>query len=252
MELIKFLFIIYVILPTVTLAIIYSLTKYYGHSKLTIPFLSHTIDYAPESCIGALGLNLTLMISFFFLLLKYKHNFLMILTKQTTVYVDEKGFSSYFKLNKACLFVGIISVFAALGVISFQAHNSYIAHMVFSMLFFFAGISHMTLSISLDWKFSIQHKGVILLRLFLTLFNLLVLGGFFFPFFFFPSSIKTLLLSNIAAGCEFVITLVYFCFIASYYFEFRSLELNFEVHDKSVAMRGSSNSENSLFLPKTF
>jgi len=223
----KYLLWIMVFLPAATLVVTYALTEKLGHDDMIIPFISSSINFAPESCIGALGLSITAFTMVLIVSVKYLIGKFNILNDPYSS--DEKRRHI---TNKACLALGLISAFGMNGVAAFQYHNAPIPHIVFATLFFLFGVVYLLVQTYVDSITKSLARGMMIFRRIISITSLL----FFIPYLVFQFFSKPIY-QNVAAAFEILSAGTFFLYFITYFYEFSQLKLNI---DFSYQLRNST------------
>ncbi|KAF2069897.1 hypothetical protein CYY_008783 [Polysphondylium violaceum] len=223
----KYLLWVMLFLPAATLIVTYTLTVKLHHDDMIIPFISSSINFAPESCIGALGISITSFILVLIIFVKYLIGKFNILNDPYTQ--DEKRRHI---TNKACLGLGLISAFGMNGVASFQYHNAPIPHIVFATLFFLFGVVYLLIQTYMDSITKSLPRGMMIFRRINSIASLF----FFIPYLVFQFFEKAIY-QNIAAAFEILSAATFFLYFITYFYEFSQLKLNI---DFSYQLRNST------------
>ncbi|KYR00078.1 hypothetical protein DLAC_03225 [Tieghemostelium lacteum] len=216
------------ILPTVTLITTYTITEKLGHTNMKIPFISSSINQAPESCIGTLGLSITSFIMVLVTFIKY------LITKfnidndpytgslrDNTSHIEQKRH----RLNILSISIGILSAFGMLGVASFQYRNAGIVHLIFATMFFLGGVSYMIVQTYLDSILALERK-VLICRKIMTVASIFL----FFPYLIlqFVNGEYRSTFQNVSAVFEISSALTLFLYFITYFYEFSQLKLHID------------------------
>mmetsp|Transcript_5549 Transcript_5549/g.7769 ORF Transcript_5549/g.7769 Transcript_5549/m.7769 type:complete len:244 (+) Transcript_5549:43-774(+) len=241
MELDKFLRIVLYLLavvPTATLIATYTITELRHDTPLVIPFISASIDYSPESCIGTLGLTITAALSFVAMFTKYLQVSALVDHREASLRITQINPSSLRSHNTAGFIVGCISLFGLIGVAAFQYHNVPAAHLVFAIMFFFGVGVHLILMATLDRKIS-EERALASLRMILSGLSIILFFPATFPMFWGYN--------NLSAAFEISNAAVIFSYFLTYYREFSRIKLTINVVDPKF-MRSITQEEARLLM----
>eukprot|EP00947_MAST-08B_sp_MAST-8B-sp1_P002572 g2572.t1 len=136
------------LLPLVTLCVTYRMTAAIvvnGTTGATVfdekgYFISASIDRAPASNLGTLGLSLTLSAMFWVCFIRHK-----IVKKQLI------GHSML--LHRTSYILSIISISGGFGIVSYQHHLGPVLHNFFALVFFVGGVSYVIMDTFLDYYY---------------------------------------------------------------------------------------------------
>eukprot|EP01116_Phalansterium_solitarium_P022231 TRINITY_DN7267_c0_g1_i2.p2 TRINITY_DN7267_c0_g1~~TRINITY_DN7267_c0_g1_i2.p2 ORF type:complete len:252 (-),score=78.26 TRINITY_DN7267_c0_g1_i2:1046-1801(-) len=190
-------------------------------NKHIVPFLSDTLDYAPGSCIGGLGLSISANLAVLAIVLKWRH-----VSQCIKLSSNGDKVPSLHRLNNGALVVGLIALVGLQGVGAFQYHVYRPGHVWFAFQYFASIVVYMGLITRLDHKIAYESRGILILR------SVCCAGAvvFFFPFIvpliFWPGQFTVLI---IAATSEILLSLSTFVFLGSFYSELRFIDVTFEV-----------------------
>jgi Frag1/DRAM/Sfk1 family len=241
--LLVFMFVVMIILLPAT----YTMSKEQGTLSTTIPFISASIDFAPASCVGTLGLSLICLAMLPAVLVKWR-----CLQSTVTKVREEHGGSGnlvengvWERWNNIILGVSVLSVVALQGVASFQYHNVPPVHLTFAAVFFLASMFFLVGTAVLEWKVGAAEghrrlpKSVRNFRVATAAIDLLAIVPFFLFQFLGQSTGQRNVDLSISAAAEILATLMIFVFVLSYWHEFRRVKLAFAVLDASEAQNFS-------------
>jgi len=166
-----------VILPLVTLAITYyiSFNIYVDEEQQRTVFdekgffISTSIDRAPASNIGTLGLTTTLTMLSIIIFVKHK-----LVKKQL------RG-RNWMRTHRIATAFGLLSTFCGNGVAAFQHEANATAHNTFAGLFFLFGMIHVVMETLIDYKFSLSMPVTRKLRLLTSALLIFCVAGFLLP-----------------------------------------------------------------------
>jgi len=221
MVIIKPAFLIYLItiVPLITIPLTYVIVEDQTRDntlKYTIPYISNTINFPPESSIGAFGLTFTAIIG------------LAIISVRFCSIYDKFEQMNYSQIiNFIAYLIGIVSFIGLIGLISFQIRSIDIVHIVFAYIFFIGSIIY-TCFISLMEKKLQTTPMVRYIRSFLTILTIISALTCFIPSFW-----SQKLFTNISALGEICTTFFILLFLMTYYYEFRRAEIGISYRDYS-------------------
>lgn len=233
-----FFVIVAVILPMLTLAITYylSLGIYVDEeNKVSILhekgwFISASIDRAPASNIGTLGLNTTLMLLSVIVYVKHK-----LVKKQL------RG-RTWMRTHRVSTLFGFLSIFCGGGVAAFQHEDHATAHNSFAATFFIFGMVHVVMETFVDYYHSLSLPRTRVIRVTVASLLILCVTGFLVPMAYVissknsdnPAPAQVLRLYRlIAATFEVAAFACFVIWFASYYHILRSSQIQFNVIQRS-------------------
>ena len=182
--------------------------------QYTIPYISNTINFPPESSIGTFGLTLTGVMGIMIVFIRYCDIYLKI---------GERS-----KINLCLLIIGIISFLGLVGLSSFQIRSIEVVHIIFSYIFFACGVLYMCIMSLFEGKVFTGMK-IRCLRRCLSVMVLVSSLTYLVPSFY-----KTNLSMSISALGEICTALFILCFLVSYYNEFRDSVIKIVYMDLST------------------
>ncbi|KAM9971805.1 hypothetical protein ACTFIW_011788 [Dictyostelium discoideum] len=229
------LWILAILIPS-TLITTYTLTVLLFHGiRRTVPYISDTIDFSPESCIGTFFISISAFLVFIVVFVKHfllqnniNQNFNndIILNENE----NEKKKNRAKILNRISTFFGLICGVCIHGVSSFQYHNTGLVHSIFAASFFFTGFIYLFTQTYLDHKFSKLPKRILILRRVISLTTSVFIGY------------------NLAAILEIISALSIFFYIISFFYEFSKITINFQINTISQIEQQKQYNENSALL----
>ncbi|KAK5575223.1 hypothetical protein RB653_010479 [Dictyostelium firmibasis] len=240
-------FLVWILVTIIPLTLIatYTLTVLLNHGvRRTVPYISDTIDFSPESCIGTFFISISAFIVFIIVILKYtllninvnkNCNINEILFDENE---NEKKRKRGIVLNRVSTFFGIICSISIHGVSSFQYHNTPIVHQLFAASFFFSGFIYLFTQTYLDHKFSNLPKRILILRRFIILTTSVFIGYIILQFF----------IDDLAAIFEIISAMSIFLYLISFYHEFSKITINFHFNLVSEIEQHKQYNENSALL----
>ncbi|KAM9986007.1 hypothetical protein ACTFIZ_004274 [Dictyostelium cf. discoideum] len=163
------LWILAILIP-LTLITTYSLTVLLFHGiRRTVPYISDTIDFSPESCIGTFFISISAFLVFIIVFVKHfviQNNINQNFNNEIVFNENEneKKKNRVIILNRISTFFGLICSICMHGVSSFQYHNASVVHSIFAASFFFTGFIYLFTQTYLDYKFSKLPKRILILR----------------------------------------------------------------------------------------
>ncbi|KAN0026285.1 hypothetical protein ACTFIV_007269 [Dictyostelium citrinum] len=199
----------------ITFITTYTITEVRGDDDQIIPYISDTIDFAPESCIGTFGLSIIAFLMIIVVFIKHliiKNN---IVEKE---YSDDKKEKKELKFNRFSTSMGLISGLSMHGVSSFQFHNANLVHVIFAALFFLCGFIYLLTQTILDKNSTDIPFKVSIIRKILICISFLFIGYIITQFF----------IDNLAAIFEIISALSIFAYMVTFFYEFSNLTLNIE------------------------
>ncbi|KAM9971655.1 hypothetical protein ACTFIW_011638 [Dictyostelium discoideum] len=216
----------------ITFITTYAITEVRGDDDQIIPYISDTIDFAPESCIGTFGLSIIAFLMIIVVFIKHliiKNN---IIEKE---YPDDKKEKKELRFNRFSTSMGFISGLSMHGVSSFQFHNANLVHVIFAALFFLCGFIYLLTQTILDIKNSsdIPLK-VLIIRKILICVSCLFVGYIITQFF----------IDNLAAIFEIISALSIFAYMVTFFYEFSNLTLNIEFSKSIKKINGNGGYHN--------
>ncbi|GBG34419.1 Phosphate system positive regulatory protein PHO81 [Hondaea fermentalgiana] len=166
-----------VILPLVTLAITYYISStIYIDDEMSMTifdekgfFISASLDVAPASNIGTLGLTTTLSMLSVIIFVKHK-----LVKKQL------RG-RNWMRTHRIATAFGLLSTFCGNGVAAFQHNAHAAAHNTFAALFFVFGMIHVVMETLLDLRFSLSMPMTRKARLLISVLLIVSVMGFLGP-----------------------------------------------------------------------
>ncbi|KAN0035690.1 hypothetical protein ACTA71_004976 [Dictyostelium dimigraforme] len=212
-----FLLWIIVILVPVTLITTYTMTDELHPDSQIIPFISSSINNAPESCIGSFGLSIASFIMVLVSLIKY-----LIIKDNIINFEGEINQESKMKFNKFITSMGVISGLSLNGVASFQYKNASVPHLIFAALFFICGFIFILTQTIIDDQISNNPNRIKNIRKFLILICCLFVPYVILQF------IQNPIAKNISAIFEITSASCIFIYMVSFFFEFSKVNLNIE------------------------
>ncbi|KAK5575103.1 hypothetical protein RB653_010359 [Dictyostelium firmibasis] len=223
------------IIVPITFITTYTITEVIGDDDQIIPYISDTIDFAPESCIGTFGLSIIAFLMIIIVFIKH------LIVKNNIVeneYSDDKREKKQLRFNRFSTSMGFISGLSMHGVSSFQFHNANLVHIIFAALFFLCGFIYLLTQTILDNKTSnnIPLK-ISIIRKILICISCLFIAYIITQFF----------IDNLAAIFEIISALSIFAYIITFFYEFSNLTLNIEFNKpiKKLNASGYCNIENN-------
>ncbi|KAM9973372.1 hypothetical protein ACTFIR_012748 [Dictyostelium discoideum] len=229
------LWILAILIPS-TLITTYTLTVLLFHGiRRTVPYISDTIDFSPESCIGTFFISISAFLVFIVVFVKHfllqnniNQNFNndIILNENE----NEKKKNRAKILNRISTFFGLICGVCIHGVSSFQYHNTGLVHSIFAASFFFTGFIYLFTQTYLDHKFSKLPKRILILRRVISLTTSVFIGY------------------NLAAILEIISALSIFFYLISFFYEFSKITINFQINTISQIEQQKQYNENSALL----
>ncbi|KAM9980486.1 hypothetical protein ACTFIZ_007859 [Dictyostelium cf. discoideum] len=193
----------------ITFITTYTITEVRGDDDQIIPYISDTIDFAPESCIGTFGLSIIAFLMIIVVFIKHliiKNN---IIEKE---YSYDKKEIKELRLNRFSTSMGFVSGLSMHGVSSFQFHNANLVHVIFAALFFLCGFIYLLTQTILDIK------------------NSNIITQFF--------------IDNLAAIFEIISALSIFAYMVTFFYEFSNLTLNIEFSGSIKKINGNGGYHN--------
>ncbi|EAL69038.1 hypothetical protein DDB_G0277073 [Dictyostelium discoideum AX4] len=184
-----FLLWIIVILVPVTLITTYTMTDELHPDSQIIPFISSSINNAPDNIIN---------------------------------YQGEINQESKMKFNKFIASMGIISGFSLNGVASFQYKNASVPHLIFAALFFICGFIFILTQTIIDDQISNNSNRIKNIRKVLIFICCLFIPYVILQF------IQNPIAKNISAIFEISSASCIFIYMVSFFFEFSKVNLNIE------------------------
>ncbi|KAN0027241.1 hypothetical protein ACTFIU_009931 [Dictyostelium citrinum] len=226
------------ILIPLTLITTYTLTVLLLHGyRRTVPYISDTIDFSPESCIGSFFISIAAFLVFKIVLIKHfllKNNINEHCNYNNEILFNqnknEKKRNRAIVLNRISTFLGIICCICIHGVSSFQYHNTSIIHSLFAASFFFAGFIYIFTQTYLDDKFSNLPKRILILRRVISLTTSVFIGY------------------DLAAIFEIISALSIFFYMVSFFYEFSKININIQFNTISEIQHHKEYNENSALL----
>jgi len=184
-----------------------------------IPFLSSSIDYAPESCIGSFGLSfcaflLTILIAANYQRLKD------LLENSLNEHADW-----YLRLNRIALVSGMLSALGLLGVSAFQYHNAPAVHNTSAATFFLLGSLTANLTAHIHARMQGRRAG---LKRFCAFLSVLLVLPFEILLVVYHSHPQYPILVNLSASCEILATGSFFAYYVLHYDAFDHYELTYK------------------------
>jgi len=222
------------VLPVVTILVCYNMAKMHNHLHQMIPFISYSINYPPEQCIGTFGVSISAFVLFALMFVKYKHLEMMIHHKHSYRLIKNK--ESLLKINKVAMVFGGIGAICMDGVGSFQFHNILYAHLSFAASMFIFAIIHICMVARIEYSVSEESNHIVRFRIFLAISAALLV----FPCFAF-NIFQASLDQNISAVAEISCTSCLVLFFVSYISESRRVTLTLQVVDPKTTFRESLN-----------
>ncbi|KAM9952089.1 hypothetical protein ACTFIT_002776 [Dictyostelium discoideum] len=229
------LWILAILIPS-TLITTYTLTVLLFHGiRRTVPYISDTIDFSPESCIGTFFISISAFLVFIVVFVKHfllqnninqNFNIDIILNENE----NEKKKNRAKMLNRISTFLGLICGVCIHGVSSFQYHNTGLVHSIFAASFFFTGFIYIFTQTYLDHKFSKLPKRILILRRVISLTTSVFIGY------------------NLAAILEIISALSIFFYLISFFYEFSKITINFQINTISQIEQQKEYNENSALL----
>ncbi|KAM9984760.1 hypothetical protein ACTFIY_009211 [Dictyostelium cf. discoideum] len=237
------LWILAILIPS-TLITTYTLTVLLFHGiRRTVPYISDTIDFSPESCIGTFFISISAFLVFIIVFVKHfllqnninqNFNNVFILNENE----NEKKKNRAKILNRISTFFGLTCVISIHGVSSFQYHNTGVVHLIFAASFFFTGFIYLFTQTYLDHKYSKLPKKILILRRVISLTTSVFIGYIILQFF----------KDNLAAILEIISALSIFFYLISYFYEFSKITINFQINSISQIEQQKEYNENSALL----
>jgi len=151
-----------VVVPLCTLITTYTISDVTHVIHQYIIFISSTIDYPPESCIGTLGLNITVILFVLVTLIRYKEVKLLIFEKEQQTKATRNGLR---RLNVFNAMLGLAVSFCLSGVAAFQYHAVLHVHVFFACSFYLGGLIHAWISWILELKLTHSKRCATICRL---------------------------------------------------------------------------------------
>eukprot|EP01114_Cavostelium_apophysatum_P009272 TRINITY_DN22374_c0_g1_i1.p1 TRINITY_DN22374_c0_g1~~TRINITY_DN22374_c0_g1_i1.p1 ORF type:complete len:242 (-),score=15.88 TRINITY_DN22374_c0_g1_i1:31-756(-) len=220
------------LLPSVTIITTYILASdRHELNGQKIPFISFSINYPPESCIGTFGVSISAFTLFCIMFTKYKHIESLIVKKTNT------GRESLLRTNLVAMVLGGISAVCMNGVASFQFHNVLYAHLSFAGTFFFLALVHAFMVIYLDFIVSKESKLLLRMRLVVV-----VLSCCAFVPMVGLNMIHHSLDQNISAASEISCLGFLFIYFITYYVEFKKSRISIDLfhHEEYEEINGNA------------
>ncbi|KAN0052920.1 hypothetical protein ACTA71_012400 [Dictyostelium dimigraforme] len=218
------LWILAILVPS-TLIVTYTITVLLFHGvRRTVPYISDTIDFSPESCIGTFFVSITAFLVFKIVIIKHfalNNNINQNCNNNSEILFgneNEKKRKRGIVLNKISTFFGIICGISIHGVSSFQYHNTNVVHLLFAASFFFSGFIYIFTQTYLDNKFSNLPKRILLLRRIIALTTSVFIGYIILQFF----------IDDLAAIFEIISALSIFFYLVSFFYEFSKMTISIQ------------------------
>jgi hypothetical membrane protein len=185
-----------------------------------IPFLSSSIDYAPESCIGSFGLSFCSFLLTILIAANYQR-----LQDALENSLNEHVIF-YSRLNRIALISGMLSALGLLGVAAFQYHNAQAVHNTCAATFFLLG----SLTVNLTAHIHARMKGRrAKLKRACALLSILLVLPFEILLLVYHSHREYPILVNMSAACEILATGSFFAYYVLHYDAFDHYELTYKV-----------------------
>ncbi|XP_060522623.1 DNA damage-regulated autophagy modulator protein 2-like [Cylas formicarius] len=151
------------VLTAVTTSITFYLSAIYtDHVNYTLPYISDTGTYPPESCIFGQLLNIISVLVGFVMYIKFR---------QVKEIFEKHHIDEQLNINEIGLFVGILAAFGISVVANFQETNVFVVHWIGAILTFGCGSVYCSLQTLLYIKISpvIGQRKLTLFRIILSL-----------------------------------------------------------------------------------
>jgi len=220
----------------------YLIGRFLGHFNNVIPFISSSLDYPPESCIGTLGLSLVAFTVALIGIIKFRFEQLLI-DRKLGLQSGDNIIKKFQVSNNISLIVILLSMVGLVGVVSFQYHLIPICHLVSAFLFFVGAVIYMNIIAFLDLKLSktqyysgndleynlvakTNQNSVAFAYFRIALAEVSII--FFVIFFVLQFSVESLL-QSISALFEIICAAVLFIFVISYWKEFSIMKLTLRI-----------------------
>jgi hypothetical protein len=229
-----FLPLLLLLIPVATIITTYLLAWKEGHID-GITFISATLEYPLESCIGSFGLSVTAAIFIIVLWLRFQYIYgiLRRQLKRINSLIGQPKFQHVnrkIRINTAALVFGLFSAISLIGTVSFQFHNSPAVHLTMTFFFFYCGITYMFMVNALDHQIRLGMQWLRIMRWLCALVAaLMMFPGAIFVGIHLWWSPNIDWPVTVSATCEIVAVLAFLCFFSSFCFEFAFFRVNFEI-----------------------
>lgn len=218
----------------VAFLVTYLMSYRFGHLQMDRPFLSASIDYAPESCIGSLALSITGMIFLIIGVLRWRLALYALRTKH-------RGTNPW--LVHMSLFLCFTITVCLIGVGAFQYHNDSVAHLTFAMLLFVTINMYLVVMLRIDAVLEHVPRRTRCTRIILTLLSMLTTASTIVSY-----SLPYEVDKTISASSEIAMVVLFLFQLLTYGHELRRTSILFRAShekDRRLILAGESTDSDS-------